>query len=236
MMLRREDGTNWLVMTQPEHAALSGRLAQEWATIPEPRAETLLAVYEHDNGHAPTDANGHWNPQTGTVQDFRSAPPETQAAIARRGIDRLAMNYRCAALLVAIHFGQQADAERLCAGLRADPATAAEATTERINAAYRLLQACDALSLAVCLGIAQYASSKETPAFRPKGQPLLDLSFQHRGDGLVGLAPWPFAHDRVTARMTARVLSARRYESARALVDAFHNTPLRDITVDFVPA
>jgi hypothetical protein len=236
MMLRRDDGRNWLVMTQPEHAALSGRLAQEWATIPEPRAETLLAIYEHDNGHAPTDANGHWNPQTSMVQDFRSAPPETQAAIARRGIDRLAMNYRFAALLVAIHFGQQADAERLRAGLHADPATAADATTERINAAYQLLQACDALSLAVCLGVAQFASSRETPAFRPEGQPLLDLTFRHRSNGLVGLAPWPFAHDRVPARVTARVLPARRYDSARALTDAFHNAPLRDITVDFVPA
>ncbi|HEY7910059.1 MAG TPA: DUF3891 family protein [Thermomicrobiales bacterium] len=49
-MLRRDDGANWLVMTQPEHAALSGRLAKEWATIPEPRAETLLAAYKHDGG------------------------------------------------------------------------------------------------------------------------------------------------------------------------------------------
>lgn len=235
-MLRRDDGANWLVLTQPEHAALSGRLAQEWATIPEPRAETLLAVYEHDNGHAPTDANGHWHPQTGAVQDFRSAPPETQAEIARRGVDRLAPDYPYAALLVAIHFGEHGAKERLLADLRADPATAAAATTERINAAYQLLQACDALSLAVCLGIAQFASSKETPAFRPEGQPLLDLTFRHRGNGSVGLTPWPFAHDRVTARMTARVLPARRYDSARALADAFHNAPLRDSTVDFVPA
>lgn len=235
-MLRRDDGANWLVMTQPEHAALSGRLAQEWATIPEPRAATLLAVYAHDNGHEPTDANGHWDPQTGTVQDFRSAPPETQAAISRRGIERLAVNSPYAALLVAIHFGEHAARERLLVQLRADPGTAADATTERIEAAYRLLQACDALSLAVCLGIAQFASSKETPAFRPEGLPLLDMTFRQRGNGSVGLAPWPFAPDRITAQMTARVLPARRYDSAGALAGAFYNAPLRSITVDFVPA
>lgn len=66
-MLRRDDGAHWLVITQPEHAALSGRLAQAWAVIPAPRAETLLAVYEHDNGHAESDANGHWSPRTGDV-------------------------------------------------------------------------------------------------------------------------------------------------------------------------
>jgi hypothetical protein len=235
-MLRRDDGAKWLVMTQPEHAALSGRLAQEWATIPEPRAETLLAVYAHDNGHEPTDANGHWDAQTGAVLDFRSAPPEAQAAIARRGVDRLAANSPFAALLVAVHFGEQAARERLLAQLRANPATAADATTERINAAYQLLQACDALSLAVCLGIARFVSSRETPAFRPAGQALLDMDFRHRSDGSVGLAPWPFAPDRITAHVIARILPARRYDSADALADAFHNAPLRDIAVDFFPA
>lgn len=235
-MLRRNDGANWLVITQPEHAALSGRLAQEWATIPEPRAGTLLAIYEHDNGHAQTDADGHWDPQTGEVRDFRAASKETQAAIARRGVDRLAAESPYAALLVAIHFGERAAKERLLAELRADPATAADATTERIDAGYQLLQACDVLSLAVCLGIAQFGASKDTPAFRPAGQPLLEMNFRHHSDGSVGIAPWPFAPDRITARITARVIPARRYPSAGVLADAFHNAALRDITVGFSPA
>jgi uncharacterized protein DUF3891 len=237
-MLRRDedDGANWLVITQPEHAALSGRLAQEWAAIPAPRRATLLAVYEHDNGHGLSDANGHWNPQSGEVQDFRSAPKELQAAIARRGVERLAAESPYAALLVAIHFGQQAAKERLLAQLRANPVTAEDTTTERINAGYQLLQACDVLSLAVCLGIERFNSSKDTPAFRPAGRPLLDLTFDHRGGGVIGLAPWPFARERVTARVTARVIPARRYPSADALADAFHNAALRDISVGFEPA
>jgi hypothetical protein len=235
MMLRRDEGTNWLVITQPEHAALSGRLAQAWATIPAPRAETLLAIYEHDNGHAQSDANGHWNPQTGEVQDFRSAPKETQAEIARRGVERLAQESPYAALLVAIHFGEHAAQERLLARLRADSTRAADAATERINAGYQLLQACDVLSLAVCLGIARFDTAKETPAFRPGGQPLLDMAFHHRGGGIVALDPWPFATDRVTARVTARVIPARRYTAADALADAFHTATLRDLSLDFVP-
>jgi hypothetical protein len=235
-MLRRDDGTNWLVITQPEHAALSGRLAQVWATIPAPRAETLLAVYEHDNGHAQSDANGHWNPQTGGVQDFRSAPKEMQAEIARRGVERLAVESPYAALLVAIHFGEHAAKERLIARLRADATRAADAATEHINAGYQLLQACDVLSLAVCLGIGQFGSSKDTPAFRPEGQPLLDLTFHHHSNNTVGLNPWPLAPERVTVRITARVVQARRYASADALAEAFHTAPLRDISVDFMPA
>lgn len=234
-MLRRDHGAEWLVITQSEHAALSGRLAQEWAMVPEPRIETLLAVYEHDNGHSRTDANGHWNPETGAVQDFRSAPRETQAEIARRGVARLAMAYPYAALLVAIHFGQHEARARLLAQLRADPAVA-YATTGRIDAAYQLLQACDVLSLAVCLGITQFGASKDTPAFRPAEQPLLEMEFRHYEDGSVGIAPWPFAPARITARITARVLPARRYPSAAALLDAFHNASLHDISVTFVPA
>jgi hypothetical protein len=234
-MLRRDDGNEWLVMTQPEHAALSGRLAQEWADMPEPRIETFLAVYEHDNGHGRTDANGHWNPETGEVQDFRSAPQATQAEIAQRGVARLAAAHPYAALLVAIHFGQHEERARLLTELRADPTLAAYATDGQINAAYQLLQACDVLSLAVCLGVTRFGASKDTPAFRPSGRPLLEMTFHHRRDGSVGLAPWPFAREQVSAHMTARVLPARRFPSADALAEAFHNAPLRDITVDFVP-
>lgn len=204
--------------------------------IPEPRAGTLLAVYEHDNGHAPTDADGHWDPQTGEVQDFRSAPRETQAAIARRGVDRLAVESPYAALLVAIHFGERAARERLLTLLRADPATAVDATAERIDTAYQLLQAFDVLSLAVCLGIERFGASKDTPAFRPEGQQLFDMTFRHRGEGTVCLSPWPFVQDRVFARVTARVLPARRYASADALADAFHTAALRDVTVGFIPS
>lgn len=234
-MLRWDEGTNWLVITQPEHAALSGRLAQDWATIPTPRAETLLAIYEHDNGHAKSDANGDWDPQTGEVRDFRSTPTERQAAIGRRGVERLAVEYPYAALLVAIHFGEHAAKVQLLTRLRADPTQAADATTERINSSYQLLQACDALSLAVCLGVGRFSSSQETPAFRPDGQPLFDMAFYHREGGAIALDPWPFAPERVIARSTARVIPARHYASADALADAFHTAALRDIAVDFVP-
>lgn len=234
-MLRRDDGANWLVITQPEHAALSGRLAELWATIPTPQDETLLTVSEHDNGHARMDANGGWNPDTGEVWDFRAMPTAIQAAIATRGVERLAAAYPYAALLVAIHFGEHAAKERLLARLRADSARAADASANRINAGYQLLQACDALSLAVCLGIEGFASTKETPAFRPAGQPLLDMTFSHRG-ATVALDPWPFASGHVNARITARVLPARRYATANALAEAFHNAVLRDLSVTFEPA
>lgn len=151
----------------------------------------------------------------------------------RRGVDRLSREHPFAVLLVAIHFGDLAARERLLAQLHADPATAADATNESINTAYQILQACDVLSLAACLESAQFGSSKDTPAFRPEGQPLLDMTFDHRHDGSVGLAPWPFTGDRITARVTSRVLPARRYDSAAVLANAFHNAPLRDITVDF---
>ena len=146
---------------------------------------------------------------------------------------RLVAETPYAALLVAIHFGQHAARERLRAHLRDDPATMADATTERIDAGYQLLQACDALSLAVCLGVRQFADSAQPPAFRPQGQPLLDMTFQHRGDGTVGIAPWPFAAGRVVARITARIIPARRYPSADALAEALHTAALHDIRAIF---
>lgn len=235
-MLRRDEGAEWLVIRQEEHAALSGRLAQQWAIIPNPIRDTLLAVYEHDNGHARFDANGHWNAESGEVQDFRSAPQATRDEIPRVSIARLAVEHPYAALLVAIHFGQEQAKDELLSRLRNDPTTATHATPEHIDASYALVQACDALSLAVCLNIENFGGTREVSSLRPPGQSLWDFAFDHRGADIVALDPWPFARREVAAHVTARVIAARRYASADALATAFHGATLRDITVRFVPA
>ena len=63
-MLKRQVGSELWCITQPDHAAVSGYLAAHWgngefarpgsfAPFPEPerlRAETILAIAEHDNG------------------------------------------------------------------------------------------------------------------------------------------------------------------------------------------
>lgn len=228
-MLRRDEGDVWLVITQPEHAALSGRLAEQWAVRPEPWRETLLAIYEHDNGHQYLDANGNWNPETGEVIDFRTAPQEQREGIITRGVSRLAQEHPYAALLVATHFRAPSLRDPLFARLQGS------VTREQVDASYQIVQACDTLSLAVCFGVERFASLRDTPALRPAGQPLFE-AMMRTSDGTTVLDPWPFSLPVVTAHVSARVIPARRYESTGALAEAFHTAALRDITVTFVPA
>jgi len=53
-MIRREWEGDFVLIPQPEHARLSGALAEHWGAgefvRPEPWAEVLLATYDHDEG------------------------------------------------------------------------------------------------------------------------------------------------------------------------------------------
>lgn len=113
----RDDAT-WLI-TQPDHAQLSGYMAAHWgnetfaapgefaavADTPALRAEVLLAVAEHDNGwwewEAAPDidsADGLPLGLTGAVRDPRNAMERW-----RKGIARLADEHPYASLLISYH-------------------------------------------------------------------------------------------------------------------------------------
>ena len=74
-MIVRSDLGSLLLITQPDHAHLAGRImARALALQAHPRRDSiLLAVTEHDNGWAEPDAEPIIGP-SGDVADFISAP------------------------------------------------------------------------------------------------------------------------------------------------------------------
>ena len=78
-MLKRQVGSELWCITQPDHAAVSGYLAAHWgngefarpgyfAPFPEAerlRAETILAIAEHDNGWWEWEADPQRDPADG---------------------------------------------------------------------------------------------------------------------------------------------------------------------------
>src|SRR4051794_30612118 len=104
MIVRQLEG-RILLITQPDHARLSGRVMSKCVALNNhPRRETiLLAVTEHDAGWSIEDANPHVDPSLGTVLDFVHAASEVRQGVWPRTVAMLAERDAWAAALVALH-------------------------------------------------------------------------------------------------------------------------------------
>ncbi len=102
MIVRSANGGVHLI-TQPDHAALAGRIMEHWRPLASgPRRDSiLLAVAEHDNGWREPDAEPALDAE-GRIADFVNAAPEVRQGVWPRAIARLEQD-PWAAALVAHH-------------------------------------------------------------------------------------------------------------------------------------
>lgn len=103
-MIVRTSGNVLLLITQPDHAQLARQVMERCAPLARRarRESILLAIGEHDNGWAETDAAPIVDPNTGSIADFVSAPLRIRHEVWPRGVARLAAD-PWAAALVAQH-------------------------------------------------------------------------------------------------------------------------------------
>ena len=106
-MIVRPDGDRLLLVTQPDHAALSGRIMAAWRgddLSASPTRETVLrATREHDCGWLEVDDRPALDAAGGSPQDFMTAPDATKQGVWPRGVRRLEPIDPGAAALVAQH-------------------------------------------------------------------------------------------------------------------------------------
>lgn len=104
-MIVRQLDQRVLLITQPDHAHLAGRIMARCSALEShARRETiLLAVREHDAGWAAEDAEPHVDPALGTVLDFVHASDEVRQGVWPRAVSMLAERDTWAAALVAQH-------------------------------------------------------------------------------------------------------------------------------------
>ncbi|KAB2958267.1 MAG: DUF3891 family protein, partial [Thermoanaerobaculia bacterium] len=108
VVIVREAGDAWLVVTQADHARLAADLLAllrlpGLADHPR-RAELLAAVADHDNGWWESDAAPRVEAARGRPLDFLSIPLDLRLEIWRRGIERFAAERPWGSALVAAHF------------------------------------------------------------------------------------------------------------------------------------
>jgi hypothetical protein len=241
-MLLRADGDGVIAIGQPAHAWVSGQLARAWGNerfgAVEPWEEVCLAAEQHDAGMAAWETEPTLNPETGLPRSFMELMLDEHLEIWWRAAPLVLPQSRYAALLVSMHGsalyerrnlarlpppdvervrafldGQRQLQERLLAGLRADPRTAASADEDRVRRNQRLVWTWDSLSLGLLLDWAPF----ELGAV-PAADGEVDVAVE---DGM--LDPWPFAAPRVTVRCEGRRLAGRfadREEMRAALAAA----------------
>lgn len=95
---------------------------------------------------------------------------------------------------------------------------------------FRLLQACDNLSLLTCVAFA-------SPAHLLHLLPLRDgrrseVRVLPVGPRHFELDPWPFSEPQLTFRFPARYVIGDRFASSADLEDAFHAAPIEELTVN----
>ena len=102
MIIRRLGSTD-LLISQPDHAALSARILREWHADHFPdsprKASILHAIEEHDGGWGEIDETLVIDEATGQLLDFVELSDELKRETSWRGIERLAEDPYAAALV-----------------------------------------------------------------------------------------------------------------------------------------
>lgn len=236
-----EHPQSWLMISQIEHARVSHQLASEWrgllADAPPPvRDEVLAAILHHDDGWADWERTPKIDPDHGRPYGFTEMPPAEAQAIWTGSIDVCRRIGPLAGWVVASHFIELQDKQdddyhdwkpwlaasrRLSDGwLAAWQAADPSHTRALAEDCVRVLQAFDWLSLWLCCRAPVWVGSEpsETLDFGADEGPIEAVTFtpneQPPAQGelpAIGVAPWPFASDRVRVEVESTAVSAGRY-------------------------
>jgi hypothetical protein len=243
-MIRRNVTTekgqaDWLLISQVDHARLSGELAEHWCGVTAQagsallplvaREELLPAIYHHDDGWADWEQAPQVDFQTGRPLTFTEMPLPLALQIWRGSIARALQIGPLAAWVVASHFtallGRSHEAQQPLAvawlgefellrnyWLRTwATAHPAQHTLEQAETALHQLQLFDLLSLWLCMAERTEAHELATPGEAP-----LTLTPLPHSD-LITMRPWPLAVKELELSVTGRLVPVRAYTDGDAL-------------------
>jgi hypothetical protein len=229
------------LISQVEHARLSGMLVERWGRPPfeslQPRDELIKAIYHHDDGWADWERTAGIDAESGRPLDFTEMPLVESLAIWRDSIASAGQHGSLAAYVVSAHFcallrrfsarwkkgpGQTGIAESFLAGQEQQHAawlreltkkTHPDETVDLAASALKCLQAFDALSLWLCCSQRPAPETFELPGAPP-------VTFRSGADFEVVASPWPFLSDGFDLEILGKSVPAMKYDSPAALATA----------------
>ena len=106
MIIRSLQG-RLILVTQPDHADMSGQFAAHWGNSefqePEPLEDMIVAATAHDNGWWEQDTRPTVEPTSQQPHDFTTLPYSRHTALYTRGINRSIDDNPYAGLMVCMH-------------------------------------------------------------------------------------------------------------------------------------
>jgi len=264
-MIRRQMGSDWLLITQDNHARLAGELAAHVGNHlferPEPNKSFALGVTLHDCGWVLHDDDPTLN-SSGEPLDVFETPPAIALKVWSASAERGAAVDDRAGLLVSLHglalsmgatnssaekhqkfdltnpasrFGinkfqhrqvELQESLRKCLGLGTDlPLRHGLAldselpAEEEIVFQFRLLEAMDALSLAICCTKPPMVQIRPVLA-RPGGRPLA-LRVRRSEEQVLFVSPWPFDGDQIRVEVPFRRVAADPFSTDEVGEESF---------------
>jgi hypothetical protein len=264
-MIRRQMGSDWLLITQHNHARLAGELAAHIGSHlfekPIPNESFVQGVMLHDCGWPLHDDHPTLNP-AGQPLDVFETPPAIALKVWSTSVQNALEVDARAGLLVSLHglalsiTATSSPAEKnrqfdlanpksrfeinkfqhrqvevqeslrkrlglgtdlpLQQGLALESDLPAE---QEIIFEFRLLQAMDALSLAICCPEPPVAQVRPVLA-RPGGR-ALSLRVSRSEKQVLHVSPWPFNADQIRVEVPFRRLPAKSFSSDEAGTEQF---------------
>lgn len=107
-MIIQEQDQSFIMITQHDHAKVSGQLAQNWKEDYflglDRKQEVVLACFEHDRGWIELDKDPKWNAIKQKPYSFMDYPTGPKLTYYKRGIDEVFTLNEYAALLCSLHY------------------------------------------------------------------------------------------------------------------------------------
>ncbi|EHC08370.1 DUF3891 family protein [Fischerella thermalis] len=227
-MLHRFSKQGMICITQPNHAWLSGQLAQIWGNEQfgdfVPRKEVCFGAEQHDIGWVVWEQSPTLNPQTGYPHHFTELPTQEHIKIWSNAKQFAFVLGRYVALLISLHgtglyerftswqnsptstqivekFLKQEYLwqDQLINLLKNDPYYSAYVTPEVITRNRKLVATWDALSIIVCQGMnLQQQLVHHVPMLNGEATLELTLLDNHENHQQIAVFPWPFQLNEVT--------------------------------------
>lgn len=182
IILELED--SFIMITQHDHAKISGEIAQHWKDDyfkgEERKEDVLLAISEHDRGWIEADSAPLWNNRQQKPYTFMDYPLESKVAFYKKGIDEVKKMSKYASLLCSAHYTSFLQYEEDPIGIKfmEDESTrrlrllkqygilSNMAKEKLFHHHLSILKWCDNLSLYICLNEPGAKKENEYPFFQ----------------------------------------------------------------------
>ncbi|WCK54012.1 DUF3891 family protein [Aneurinibacillus sp. Ricciae_BoGa-3] len=250
-MIVYEQNNQWVMITQHDHAAVSGQVAKVWRKDVfegmHVRDDVLYAIAQHDRGWIGLDQTPFWNDGEKKPYSFQDFPAVPKLAFYRKGVDEVEAHSPYAGLLCSLHyvsFFPHPDSPDVMAYLADEKARQnrikgeLEFNQRELVFHFDLLQFCDNLSLYMCMQEPGVTKEKEITWFR-NGFPQQFRFTQGKkvmarwvDNEHVSLHPFPLQAETCVS-VPARAVSMEAAHRA-GIAAAYHDAPRDHIRVTFV--